>query len=398
VLRPARVREKLGAPLSDEQIADILTRLNFKLEPTAEGFRVDVPSDRATKDISIEQDLVEEVGRMFGYDNITERSLLAPVVPPPHDERRALVRRIQDRLAGVAHFTETLSYSFHADELLTLLGQNELPHSTLANPVVAPQSRLRRSVAPSLLTNLEANRRYRDVVKLFEIGKGYVPEQANAEHEPLERHLVGLLFAAPPARKGAGFQEHSLAALQGVVTDVLSVLERPAVEWDSGDAPEWAVPGRSLVARYPDGTIAATLGNVRGDVLFGLGLKGRWQSDVALGEIALDAVIAAPRQSRKYVPIPRFPGIKVDIAIAAPEALRSRQVIDVIRDAAGNNFRAADLFDVYQGDAIGAGKRSLAYHVLLQSDDKTLSDTEEQKFLKRLGAKLDTIGAQLRDG
>jgi phenylalanyl-tRNA synthetase beta chain len=179
---------------------------------------------------------------------------------------------------------------------------------------------------------------------------------------------------------------------------VLSVLERPPVEWDSGEAPEWAAPGRCVVARYPDGTVVATLASVRTDVLFALGLKGRWQSDVALGEIAIDAVLGAERKTRKYVPIPRFPGIKVDIAIAAPEALRSKAVVDVIRDAAGNNFRAADLFDVYQGEAIGAGKRSLAYHVLLQSDDKTLSDTEEQKFLKRLGAKLDAVGAQLRDG
>ena len=144
--------------------------------------------------------------------------------------------------------------------------------------------------------------------------------------------------------------------------------------------------------------MAATLANVRAEVLFGLGLKGRWQSDVALGEIALDAVLAAPRQTRKYVPIPRLPGIKVDVAIAAPEAVLSKQVVDVIRDAAGGHFRGADLFDVYQGDAVGAGKRSLAYHVLLQSDDKTLSEAEEQKFLKRLGSKLDAIGAQLRDG
>jgi phenylalanyl-tRNA synthetase beta chain len=388
----------LGAPLTDAEIADILTRLSFGVQPTAEGFTVSVPTDRATKDISIEQDLVEEVGRMFGYGNVQERSLVADVLPPPHDERRALVRKIQDRLAGVAHFTETLSYSFHPDELLTLLGMNELPHSTLANPVVATQSRLRRSVAPSLLANLEANRRYRDVVRLFEVGKGYQPEAGNAEGEPAERHLVGVLWAGPPPRKGAGFQEHSLASLQGAVTDVLAALERPAVEWDAGDAPPWAAPGRAVVARYPDGTIAATLANVRADVLLGLGLKGRWQSDVALGEIALDAVLAAPRQTRKYAPIPRFPGIKVDIAIAAPEAVRSKDVVDVIRDAAGSNFRAAELFDVYQGEAIGAGKRSLAYHVLLQAEDKTLSDNEEQKFLKRLGTKLSALSADLRDG
>ncbi|HEX2733040.1 MAG TPA: phenylalanine--tRNA ligase subunit beta [Polyangiaceae bacterium] len=399
-LRPERVRTLLGAPLSDEVIADLLTRLGFGLKPTSTGFDVAVPSDRATKDIGIEQDLVEEVGRLFGYGNINEQSLLAKVVPPAHDERRAVVRKIQDRLGGAAHFTETLSYSFHSDELLALVGMDQLPHATLANPVVAPQSRLRRSVAPSLLVNLEANRRHRDLVRLFEVGKGYLPENENAEHEPQERHLVGLVWAAPPPRKGAGFQDNALSSLQGVISDLLATLERPAVKWEAAKpeaAPSWAAPGRALVARYPDGSIVAMLANVSTDVLFGLGLKGRWQSDVALAEISIDAIVSASRETRKYVPIPRFPGIKVDVAIAAQQSVLSGDVVAVIEDAAGGNFRGAELFDVYQGDALGAGMRSLAYHVLLQSEDKTLSEAEEQKFLKRLRAKLEAIGAELRD-
>lgn len=401
-LRPSRVRDALGAQLGDAEIQDILTRLNFGVEVrpgAAEAeLQVRVPSERATKDIGIERDLVEEVGRLYGYGNIEERPLVCPIVPPPHDERRWLVRAIADRLAGSAHFTETLSYSFQSDELLALFGLSELPHARLSNPVVSQQSRIRRSLVPSLLANIEANRRYREEVRLFEIGKGYLPENPNAQHEPEERHLAGVVLAAP-ARRDAGYRDHSLARLQAVVADVLASLERPRVVWGPADAaPPYAQPGRALVARYPSGAVAATLVALRHDVLAGLGLKAGLASDVAAGEISIDAVLAAPRQTRRYTPLPRFPGIKVDVAIAVPSAVRSAQVVEVIQAAAGATCRAVELFDLYTGDAVGAGKKSLAYHVLLQADDRTLGENEERRFLDRLAGKLAAVDGALRDG
>ena len=134
------------------------------------------------------------------------------------------------------------------------------------------------------------------------------------------------------------------------------------------------------------------------EVLAKLGLKGRLQSEVALGEDSLDVALAAPRVTRKYQPVPRFPGIKVDVAVAVPAAVPSADVVAVIRDAAGAVCKSVELFDLYTGGALGDGKKSLAYHVLLQADDKTLSDTEEQKFIKRLDAKLGAVGGKLRDG
>jgi phenylalanyl-tRNA synthetase beta chain len=399
-LRPSRVRAALGAELSDAVIRDILVRLGFGVASRGEGseavLEVQVPSDRATKDIGIERDLVEEVGRLFGYGNIAERKLICPIEPPPPDERRRLVRAIADRLAGSAHFTETISYSFVPDELLAAFGLLELPHATLSNPVVSQQSRMRRTLLPSLLANIEQNRRYRDEVRLFEIGKGYFPENPNEKHEPEERHLVGLVLAAP-FRRDASYKDNALARLQAVVADVLSGLERPAVSWGPAESPPFGHPGRAMAASYPSGAVVATLTALRPDLLTALGLKGGLQSDVAVAELSLDAVLAAPRETRRYVPLPRFPGIKVDVAIAVPTAVRSRDVVGVIQDAAGPVCRAVELFDLYQGEAVGAGKKSLAYHVLLQAEDRTLGDTEEQKFLKRLSSKLEGIGATLRD-
>jgi phenylalanyl-tRNA synthetase beta chain len=405
VLRPGRVREALGAEIPDTEIIDLLERLGFGVNVRHRGAESDllvkVPSDRATKDISIERDLVEEVGRLYGYGNIAERKLICAVEPPPHDPRRWLVRAIADRLAGSAHFTETISYSFLPDELIELFGFAAEPHATLANPVVSQQSRIRRSLVPSLCANLEMNRRYRDEVRLFEIGKGYFPEHRNERHEPEERHLVGLVLAAP-WRKGTALEndrrDNSLARLQAVVADVLNVVERQRVTWGPVDAPPYGQPGRVIGASYPSGTVAATLSTLRPAVLAGLGLKAGLQSDVAVAEISIDAILAAPRETRRYTPVPRFPGIKVDVAIAVAQNMPSAQVVAVIQDAAGSVCRAVDLFDIYTGEAVGSGKKSLAYHVLLQAEDKTLGEIEEQKFLKRLAGKLESIGAALRDG
>ncbi|HWO09431.1 MAG TPA: hypothetical protein VNN80_08120, partial [Polyangiaceae bacterium] len=399
VLRPERVRDALGAPLPDAEIQDILVRLGFAVTATGSGSQLEVlvPSDRATKDISIERDLVEEVGRLYGYGNIAERPLVASIAPPPHDERRWLVRRIADRLAGAARFTETIAYSFQSDELLALFGLSELPHASVVNPVVAQQSRIRRTLIPSLLANIEANRRYRDEVRLFEIGKGYLPENRNAAHEPEERHLVGLVLAAP-FRRDASYTDNALARLTAVVADVLSVLEREGVSWGPGEAPPYGQPGRALAARFSSGAVAATLASPRADVLAALGLKAGLHSDVAVAEISIDALLAAARYTRRYVPLPRFPGIKVDVAIAVPTRVPAGDVVAVIQDAAGALCRSVELFDLYTGDAVGEGKKSLAYHVLLQADDRTLGDTEEQKFLKRLSGKLEALGAVLRDG
>jgi phenylalanyl-tRNA synthetase beta chain len=398
-LRTSRVRERLGAELSDELILDILTRLGFGVARAGDAYDISVPSDRATKDISIEQDLVEEVGRLHGYGNIAERSLVASVVPAPRDERRLLVRKIQDRLAGGARYTETLSYSMQPDALLGLLGLSDLPHTTLQNPIVLQESRIRRTLVPSLLARIEANRRHREVVRLFEVGKGYLPEHANAAHEPEERHLATLLLATPRREAGAHFNANSFSELQGTVSDVLATLERPDVIWEQqGEAPPWAHPVRWLSARYPSGKVVAVLASVRPDVLAQLGLKGRLESDVAIAEVSIDAVLGERRAARRYRPLPRFPGIKVDVAVAAPRSFRSGQVVDAIRDAAGNQLEGVELFDIYTGAAVGPERKSFAYHVLLQAVDRTLTDADEQKFLRRLRTKLEAIGAELRDG
>ena len=152
ILRPTRVRSALGVEIDNSAIADILSRLGFGVTDVGDdSLEVAVPSARATKDIAIEQDLVEEVGRIHRYGNIPEQTMLAAVAPPTPDPRRTLVRRIQDRLAGAARFHEVLSHSFVPDAMLEKIHHSELPHEQVQNPMVPGEARIRRCVLPSLL-------------------------------------------------------------------------------------------------------------------------------------------------------------------------------------------------------------------------------------------------------
>jgi phenylalanyl-tRNA synthetase beta chain len=403
-LRGQRVREKLGKAIPDAEIGDILERLGFEVSAQDAGFEIGVPSARATKDITIEQDLVEEVGRIHRYGNIPEQTMLGAIAPPPRDARRQLVRRIQDRLAGGARFHELIGYSFVDDELLRTVGMLDEPHVSVINPVVQGEDKVRRSVIPSLLRGLEHNRRGREDVRLFEVGKGYRPETPGERGQPGERHLLGLVWAAPRPGKRARFDENRFSELYGVVTDLLAALDVQAPEWRIDEAPAaWAHPARALRADHPnaraeDAEPVARLADLEPGVAKALGLEDELASDVAVAEVSLDALLSAPTRGSRYRPIPRFPGIKLDVAVALPDGTPAAAVAEAIEAAGKGAVADIELFDLYRGENIGPGRKSLAYHVLLQSPKKTLSDKDEQRFLKSFEQALGKLGGELRKG
>lgn len=402
-LRPARVRAALGAAVSDDEIADILTRLRFEVSRAdADTLRVGVPSARATKDVTLEQDLVEEVGRIHRYGNIPEQTMVAAVEPPERDERRLLVRGIQDRLAGVARFHEVFSYSFVSDASLERLGWLDVPHVRIQNPIARDESRVRRAVLPSLLDDLETNRRQRADVRLFEIGKGYRPEQANERGEPREVHQLALVWASAPEIVGDRFDDDRLHRLQGVVEDLLAFLGLAEWTWTvPASVPSWSHPAQALTLTTPaagaaDGEPLAWVANLEPALGRAIGLRDELASDVAVAEVSIDGLLAAPRGIRRYRPIPRYPSVKLDVAIDLPETTHAGEAVAVIEKAGKGLVADSELFDLYRGPKLRPGRKSLAYHVLLQSEAKTLSDKDQAKFLSRLEKELEALDAKLR--
>ncbi|MFT5289183.1 MAG: phenylalanyl-tRNA synthetase beta chain [Planctomycetota bacterium] len=399
-VRPARVRHVLGAPeIDDAQIEKTLVSLGFGVTQEGEAWTISVPSARSTKDVGIEEDLIEEVGRVHGFDNIAERKLVATIEPPPFDARRMLVRSLQDRLAGAACFHEAMTHSFQSDDLLGRLGLADELHVAAVNPVVEGYSKVRRSVLPSLLGLLENNRRQREDVRLFEVGKGYLPEHKNERGEPREVHELALVWAAPRAAKEGLVGTSIYARLQGIVEDLHRVAGVVAPSWSrsAGDLPAWVHPGKCAVATPGGGNeVTALIGELEPGLRAVLGLEGELASEVVLARISIDALLTAPAAPPAYVPLPKFPSVKVDVALLLPEEMPAAEVETLILQSGKNLVAGLELFDLYRGERLGAGKKSLAYHVVLQARDKTLSDKETAKFLGRLERAAERLGAELR--
>ncbi len=398
-LRPARVRAVLGAALPDSEIRSILERLGLAVEAAENSWSVAIPSIRATKDLTAEHDLIEEVGRIHRYGNIAERVLVGELTPLPRDPRQDLVRRAEDRLAGGARFHQTISYSFIGDELLDQLGLAGAEHVSVVNPVADGFSSMRRSVLPSVLGTLHGNRRHRADVRMFEFGKGYLPEERNSSGEPREVHELALVWARPKAATERPWSADLLLHMQGVVEDLFvhlgldvgaESLGAAAVE-AGAKIPSWANPGR--VKRLGK---AGWIAQVDPRVLRRLGLSGELASEVVGAEINVDALLAAPRRKLGYTPTPRFPGSKIDVALALPTEISAAQGVAAIERAGKGQVAQAELFDVYQGPNLTSGRKSLAWHVLLQAEGRTLDEEDGQKFLKRLRREAELLGGELR--
>jgi phenylalanyl-tRNA synthetase beta chain len=398
-LRPARVRSLLGIDLDDAAIAAELARVGLAATRSGPGaaLEVAIPSARATKDLSVEEDLIEEVGRLVGYERIPERVLVAEVRPPPYDPRRTLVRLLQDRLAGAALFHEAPTYTFLPEELARATGVLGESYVTAVNPVLESWQRIRRSVLPGLLGKLEDNLRRYALVRLFDIAKGYLPEAADAHGEPAEVHELALVLAQPVPARAARFDAGALPLLQSVVADALAAAGRPLVRFERAAlVPPFAHQGRALAgfaagSQEPVAHVAA----LEPGVARALG-QAVAASDVALAWVSLDRVLATPEEPSAYRPLPRFPSIKIDVACAVSEETPAGDVAQAIERAGKGLAADVELFDLYRGESVGEGRKSLAFHVVLQASDKTLGEADGQKFLDRLGRALAEAGGELR--
>ena len=387
-LRKARLDLKLGVALPAAQVRSILTGLEFAVEPAADGFDVGVPSFRATKDIAIEDDLIEEVGRMFRYDNIEERPLKS-VVAVPHREPELWLCRALARLAATelgAH--EVYDYSFVPDALLEACGVAQAEYVRVSNPVAPESTRIRRHVMPSLLGNLAGNlRREREVV-LFEDGKGYWPETRDAHGLPRELREMAFAFA----RKGAD----PYAELRAGLVSILARAGYPVTIEKPVHAPlPWCHPGRTAELTR-DGHAVGYVGTLHPQVARGLGLE----AEVAIATVDIRALLGQQAHAIRYQPIPAYPSQPVDVALIVPESRSVAAVAAFLRSMGeidGENLvRDVRLFETYVGEGIPSGHKSLNLTVTLGSGKRTLSAKDEERYLGQVRAGCGAFEAVLR--
>lgn len=386
VLRRARLLLKLGVRLDDDKITAILQSLQFGVAVTASGFDVTVPSWRATKDIAIEDDLIEEVGRMFRYDNIPERPLHGTVAPPPRHEELFLARRLLEVACLEFGYSEVYNYSFVPDAVLTAAGAGDHSYLKVSNPVAPEISRIRRHVLPSLLASAPGNLRHAAEVKLCEHGKGYHAEMRDEHKLPHEVRELAFVMAR---RDGV----HPYGELREAITGLLQRVGYPAVlgrVWHGTDQP-WVHPSRA-VAIDRDGSPCGYIAHLHPAIARAMDLP----ATTAIACLDVRALFANGRKIAAYRATPTFPVLPVDVALLVDATTHVATVIEFLRTTGRKLVKDVQLFEAYRGDRLPAGKKSLNFTVTLGADDRTLTDEDEAKFLGKVREQAANIGAELR--
>lgn len=388
-LRPSRARAKLGIPVSDQEMTQRLQSIGFEVRADGDKLAVTVPSFRARRDVQLEDDLIEEVGRLAGYERAEPTLPRLAVKPPLRDPLRRLERAAMRCLVHECGFAETIGYSFASDRQIALFHGSEPAAAfvRLTNSLTVDATRMRRSLVPSLLDAARKNLVEHDDVRLFEAGRDYRPRgsasagaaQGDAEL-PIERRMLACVRAvrgsAPPAL---------LAQLRG---DMERLLERLDVAWQ-GRAPTCAPPAFA----HPGRVIEVVAGGE------GVGFIAELHPEVArrfelseavgVAELDLERLVAQPRAVRRMRPLSPFPPTRRDLAFETPESVTVGEIMRDIRGAAGDALVELELFDVYRGKNLAQDHRSLAFRLVFRALDRTLSDAEieplQRKILERLG-------------
>ena len=385
-LRRARIARVLGVDIADDQVVDILVRLGMQVEPVAEGWSVTPPSARF--DIAIEVDLIEEIGRIYGYVNIPASLSSAPVSVALRPEAAFSLAAAKQLLAHRG-YQEAITYSFIAPEVAAVLTPGVAPIK-LANPISADMSDMRASIWPGLVQTLQYNlARQQGRARLFESGLTFRRIDGAIQQHPA---LAGLVFGDATA------QQWGLATRKADFFDAKADLE--SVLHQVADPREFRFEAAEYPALHP-GQSARVLRNGEPIGWIGLLHPGAQKAlDVPAGVYLFEVDLEALKMGGipAFEPLSKFPAIRRDFALLVAREVSYQAVLDCVRDAAPAVVKDIQLFDVYTGENIDSSLKSLALSLILQESSHTLTDLEVEEATRTvLQALADRLAAKLRD-
>ncbi|MGC9422451.1 phenylalanine--tRNA ligase subunit beta [Vibrio sp.] len=388
-LRRTKLDNLLGHHIADTDVVEILQRLGMRVETTAEGWTATAPTWRF--DIAIEQDLVEEVGRIYGYDNIPNQAPAAALNMNLHKEANLPLKRVRDLLVDRGYH-EAITYSFVEPEQQKLIVP-EVEPLILPNPISADMSAMRLSLIQGLLNTVVHNqKRQQPRVRLFEYGLRFIPDQAAENGMRQEPMLAGVI-------SGTRSEEHwnletATVDFFDLKGDVEAILELTA----NGKAYRFVAmkhpalhPGQSAAIML-DGKQIGVIGTVHPELERKFGLNGR----TLVFEIEWSAINS--KVIPEAVALSKFPSNRRDIAVVVDQTVASGDIVAACRIAGGELLKEAKLFDVYVGKGVAEGKKSLAIALTLQSSERTLEEVDIAAAVENIVKVVaDQFSATLRD-
>ncbi|AII57517.1 phenylalanine--tRNA ligase subunit beta [Dehalococcoides mccartyi] len=399
VLSLSKVNQVLGYDREQPDTHKIAKRLGFvwipEYIPGMEEFGYGSTDDKVRiypgywrMDIETDIDMIEEVARIAGYDTIPSLSLdkaIPKIEIPPLPGMKRFLRQI---LSGYG-FQELISYSFTSREMLSRVSlEAESECLAISNPMSSEQEVMRTSLRPSLYASLAANRRFeKDGLRLYELGRVYLPKENNKQEEPemLCAVLAGSSSESWWQRNTSNFDFFDV---KGIVEAIISRLGLSA-DFVISDEPG-LTRGYQASVRVGDMPVGV-LGQVNPQITDKFDLT----EPVYMFEINLSKLVTRATARRKFSPINRFPAVERDLALVIDRSITNLQVINIISEY--DLVKNVELFDMYQGKQVAENKKSLAYHLVFQSDTHTLKDAEVDGVMSQILRRLNTeTGAVLR--
>ncbi len=392
-LRREKLDSRIGHFIADEKVSEILTRLGFDVTEQDSGdakvWHVIVPAYRF--DIKIEVDLIEEVARIFGYNNIPNISPKATLKMVAQQEANISVSKLKNTLVN-RDYQEAITYSFVDPKIQDLLHPEEAV-MTLPHPISSEMSVMRLSLFTGLLQSVVYNQnRQQARVRLFECGLRFVPDET-AENGVRQENMIAGVIGGNRNDEHWGI-EKAATDFYDIKGDVEALLSLTA------DASSYEFSQAEIAALHPgqtakitrNGVLVGYVGALHPELERKLGLNGR----TLTFELLLSEVLA--QKIPEVTDISRFPANRRDLAVVVKEEVDAKNVLQLIEKVGGSYLIDLNLFDVYQGQGVEDGYKSLAIALVLQDRNKTLEDKDITEVIDRVVEALKTeLNASLRD-
>ena len=390
------INDVLGMNIAKKDVLDVFRRLKFEVYidgkksefkeqekdlETIEKITVSVPRRRG--DISIKEDLIEEVGRIYGVDNIVGRLPEMPMKAGSYDK---VTRGIRNKMVDLG-LNETLSYILVNDKEAKYFTKDDTELVSLLDPMTEERNTLRHSILPSLLKIYEYNKaRSNKDVSIFEIGKAFDKKgEEYGETNKIAALMTGDYYLGIGSKKQVDFY-----VIKGIVEELLDYLgygNRYSFVIKEDKMPEEVHPGQTALI------------SVNNDMV---GLVGRVhpaleKEAVYVLEIDLDKLLDKKVGKMKYKEISKFPSVKKDLAVVVDKNVTAEEIAVLIKKAGGSSLSKIEAFDVYTGKGIDENKKSIAYSLTFEKMDRTLTDEEINQSIEKIVEMLNKkIGAELR--
>lgn len=386
---PAAINTRIGVEIATVEMIDILQKLQFGVKQEGECLVVTAPSWRY--DVTCDADISEEIARMHSYDKIESHMPSLPLVQGRQDAIEDVRDWVEDYLASIG-LSEVMTYSFihpnSFDKLELSADDSRRIGIEVMNPISDEFKVMRTTMVPSILNTVSYNLAHQiDSVKIFEVGRTYLPKALPLTDFPVEKRVLCAAMSGKrnPLNWTEAKENVDFYDMKGVVEGLLADLQVTDYQLVLATQP-YLHPGKSCAIQY-QGQLIGYFGEVHPTVAANFELS----SDTYVLELAIEPLVADAVKVPKYKHLPKFPGTSRDIAVVVPLEVSMSELEGVIRTNAGELLTDVKVFDVYTGKQVAAGCKSMAFNLTFQAGDRTLTDTEIDAVIKNV---VDKVGAE----